>query len=336
MKEESEIVSEKLFENAIASIELGVLDYESINRKNHRYLSSVRNLYAGIMLLVKYSLSLKDLSLIYRDLLPKMEGDSVAYVGKGKQTVDHKTAKDRCDALGIKIDWQKLENLHSIRNNVEHKFYDGNNNSIKKAIVDSFVIINSFFEENFKEKASNYFDENIWSIMVYESDLYVKMQKRSIDSAKRISGLNTIKAISVDLPKDMLENISCNSCGSDLICFLGEEDISLEGDLNYLDIKSIHCEVCDYLEMDVRSSFQSSLYKIFHQSRDFPDLNPKQLTRCYSCNKISFSVEHLLCFICLNRELKMTCIRCGEFVDNDSRICSKCYQSIKEINEDEY
>ena len=51
-------MNKKLLQNAINSIEIGIEDYELSQQDERRIISCVRNVFAGILLLFKYKLSL--------------------------------------------------------------------------------------------------------------------------------------------------------------------------------------------------------------------------------------------------------------------------------------
>ncbi len=64
--------STRLLENAVHSISMGLEDFESSESNQRRIISSVRNLFAGILLLFKHKLNLlcTDESLIKQKITP--------------------------------------------------------------------------------------------------------------------------------------------------------------------------------------------------------------------------------------------------------------------------
>lgn len=57
-----------LLKNAVESIQIGLKDYQDIDKDPRRELSSIRNIYAGILLLYKYKLQQHSYLLLVRIL----------------------------------------------------------------------------------------------------------------------------------------------------------------------------------------------------------------------------------------------------------------------------
>ena len=82
-----------ILQNAIDSISLGIEDYEMATADTRRYISCTRNIFAGILLLFKHKLSElspagSDEVLIKQKVMPKIDINSITWIGEGKQTVD--------------------------------------------------------------------------------------------------------------------------------------------------------------------------------------------------------------------------------------------------------
>ncbi|WP_407844631.1 hypothetical protein [Desulfovibrio falkowii] len=97
-----------IMKNAIDSIQIGVEDFE--NGDERRNISAVRNIVAGILLLYKEKLcqlspdESKEL-LIKKYIIPNKDADGkVFFVGKGKNTVDVQSIKERFGSLSIIVD----------------------------------------------------------------------------------------------------------------------------------------------------------------------------------------------------------------------------------------
>jgi hypothetical protein len=73
-----------LLENAVASIEMGVEDYQSLDER--RVLSSLRNLYAGTLLLLKEMLSRESPDnseiLLYSKIIPTKKNGQLEWPGR--------------------------------------------------------------------------------------------------------------------------------------------------------------------------------------------------------------------------------------------------------------
>ena len=101
----------KLLQNAINSIEIGIEDYELSKQNDRRIISCVRNIFAGILLLFKYKLAElspanSDEVLIKQNILWVIEDDNIIAKGKGEKTVDVQSIKDRFKSLNINVTWK--------------------------------------------------------------------------------------------------------------------------------------------------------------------------------------------------------------------------------------
>lgn len=138
-----------IFTNAVHSIQVGVEDYISQDAK--RVGSSVRNLYAGILLLAKEVLIQQapnvDPSLVIgSNYAPYPDGKGgVHFQPETKRTLDFNDITKRFNAFGIRIDRTALNNLNIIRNDIEHKCTDKNPLNVREAIAVSFHVVADLF-----------------------------------------------------------------------------------------------------------------------------------------------------------------------------------------------
>ena len=145
-----------LLKNAIESIQVGVEDYEI--GEERRYLSAVRNISAGILLL--YKEKLRRLSppdaeelLIKSSIEPMLDKQGkVIFKGKGKKTVDVQTIRQRFKSLGIEYTWTNFDELNELRNNIEHYYTDKSPSAIREVIAKSFVLIHEFINQHLEEE----------------------------------------------------------------------------------------------------------------------------------------------------------------------------------------
>lgn len=131
-----ELDAEKLKENALTSIRLGIEDFQRSKLAQDqggdpaRALSAVRNLFAGILLLFKYKIavSVNDPDeasvLIFNppEVLPQADGSGGIEwkpVGKFKRTtIDIVTIKKRFEGFDIEVDWPTIDKLQDCRNHL--------------------------------------------------------------------------------------------------------------------------------------------------------------------------------------------------------------------------
>ncbi len=133
-----ELDAEKLKENAVTSIRLGIEDFqrsqapEAQGGDAARALSAVRNLFAGVLLLFKYKIAIsvdnpeRATELIFNppEVLPQADGNGGVEwkpMGKFKKTtIDVGTIKKRFEGFGIQVDWNVVDKLQECRNHLEH------------------------------------------------------------------------------------------------------------------------------------------------------------------------------------------------------------------------
>jgi len=104
-----------LFENAVASIRMGVEDYRQQDRD--RDVSAVRNFYAGVLLLAKEALIRKAPDADPKDVIgtsykPVPDGNGgVEYETVGGKTIDFNTIAARFKDFGMFIDHNALKDF---------------------------------------------------------------------------------------------------------------------------------------------------------------------------------------------------------------------------------
>ena len=150
----------KLLENAIVSIKLGVDDYFSTDP--NRILSCVRNMFSGLLLLFKSKLL--DLSppnsnevLIKKNIIPIIENGNIVFKGSGNITIGIDEIKKRFQELKINTNWSIIERIRKERNNIEHYYVNTDNSILRRLIVDIFHVTNDFMRNELKEEPKELF-----------------------------------------------------------------------------------------------------------------------------------------------------------------------------------
>jgi hypothetical protein len=134
-----DVTMNTLFDNAVQSIQLGVEDYQANDPR--RALSSVRNFYAGILLLAKEVLrrQIPDTAPEYvlaARFKPVPDGQGgVEFVPAGNQTIDFSNIGSRFKDFGLGIDDVALKDLNRIRTDIEHYFTNEFRETVREAIV---------------------------------------------------------------------------------------------------------------------------------------------------------------------------------------------------------
>jgi hypothetical protein len=137
-------VSDPLLQNALDAIENGMEDF--IGGVERRVSSAVRNIYAGVLLLLKEKLRLESPpstngALIFKTLVPERREGQVLMVAKGRQTVDLDEIRARLSSLNFDVDWARVETLRKLRNDVEHHHAKVPHAVMQQAIADAVVVI---------------------------------------------------------------------------------------------------------------------------------------------------------------------------------------------------
>ncbi|WP_199720802.1 hypothetical protein [Azospirillum cavernae] len=167
-----------MFENAIASIRMGIEDFRQ--QDHDRDISAVRNLYAGTLLLAKEALvraapKADPALVIGAKIKPVPDGaGGIAMRQSGHTTIDFQEIGERARTFGIPLDPGALNALNKIRNDIEHHYTSESVTAIRAAISKGFPVIDSLFR---------HLDENpvkllgeVWKTMLktkedYDQDL---------------------------------------------------------------------------------------------------------------------------------------------------------------------
>ncbi|MFH1067152.1 MAG: hypothetical protein V1746_04565 [bacterium] len=306
-----------LYKNAIDSIKVGVLDLQKGNKI--RVISAMRNIYAGILLLIKEKL--RQLSppgsgdvLIQKKILPVMDASGrVVFRGSGKKTVDFNEIKERCENLGIKLDWKKLEDIREIRNDIEHKFSKLPPKAIQKILSESHVLIHDILVKHLHDDPQRIFGEKVWRYLLAEAKIYQTERSKCLKALSSIDWRSAALATAI-------EEYPCSKCGLDLLIpqnnKVGRENVILK------------CKVCGqkhkYEEL-AEDALKKSLSWRDHLS--IKDGGEENLVNCPFCLKESYIMEEKKCALC-GESANHECIRCGDTIPaseiSDGDMCLAC------------
>lgn len=199
-----------LFDNAIQSIQLGVEDYQA--NDSRRALSSVRNFYAGVLLLAKEVLVHQVPSAAPEDVLaarfkPIPDGQGgLQFIPAGNQTIDFSNIGSRFRDFGLRIDDAALKDLNRVRTDIEHYFTDESRETVREAIAKAFPVVVELFrlgEERPHEVLGEAWQTMLEVRAVYEKEL--ENCRASFGNIKWRSSVMTEIAL------------NCPECQSDLV-----------------------------------------------------------------------------------------------------------------------
>ncbi len=304
-----------LLKNAIDSIQVGVEDY-LMEEDERRYLSAVRNICAGILLL--YKEKLKRLSppqerdnevLIKQSIKPiRDENGNISFVGeRDNKTVDFYTIKKRFKDLKIiekESDWKKFEDLNKLRNNIEHYYTDMSSSAVREAIVKSFLIIQDFISQHLEEEPCDLLGEECWQTLLETAEVYKAEDKNCRQSWENLGFKSSVL-------EHIVENIRCPVCHSNLIKAQNKSNI----------FPSLTCSSCsNSFELNDVVEDNCSSYDDAEDVDSFAD--------CSDCSSLSSVVklgEKWICFSCPKIHN-----------DNDVGYCKYCYRFIAGNLEDSF
>lgn len=185
----------KLRDNALTSIRLGIEDFGLTKAIEHREadparaLSSIRNLFAGVLLLLKYKIansvddSNEAAALIFNppnETLPEPDGEGGIHwqpVGKFKpNTIDVGLIKKRLDSFDIHFEWEVIENLQQARNHIEHLHPKNGLGELSGLIAQLFPALRDFIQNELEEHPAEIL-ETAWPIMLAHAEFYNEILK---------------------------------------------------------------------------------------------------------------------------------------------------------------
>jgi hypothetical protein len=302
-----------LLQHAIDSLEIGIQDAKSNDPR--RVLSAVRNLYAGILLLLKEKLaqeSPNDSILIYAKIkwVHDTQGNVVAKPD-GAKTIDTEEIINRYKSLNLTLDAQRIRSLQGIRNALEHNTPAHAEATIRDAIAKTFVLITSVIRDHLGKNPQDLFAYEIWSEMVAEAET----QKKLEDDCRR-----SLKAI-VNVPdaaEEALRELICKSCGSGLLMAepTAESYFSTE----------FTCQVCGD-RSNLGKILPDALSLIYRAHYDPRTLDEPEIGLCPNCSEEAFHIDSDQCLVCGEGRQYEFCDRCEERLgldEQESGLCSYC------------
>lgn len=314
-----------ILQNAIDSIQIGVEDFQSTD--DRRSASAIRNIAAGMLLLFKERLC--ELSpaydkelLIKKDLEPESDAaGNIVFRGKGKKTVDVFQIKERLTSLKVNVDWKRLEEITSLRNDLEHYFAKKSPDAVREVVAKSFLIIRDFTVDALGEDPQALLGDECWRVFLATSDVYLAEERACIASIGSIDW----KYKSVD---DALAYLRCPACNSALVEAPSSADV-------YPGIQ-LRCKSCahefmfsDVVEECIDELLSGEAYLSIKDGGDSP------YGTCPSCAQNTFIYEEECCVACGSGLEYSNCSACEvsltlEDQDNDG-MCSYCNYKFQKL-----
>lgn len=306
-----------ILNNAIDSIALGLEDFELGDHK--RLISCTRNLFAGILLLFKYKLSIlspngSDEVLIKQRILPQVDPNGqISWFGDGKKTVDVQQIKERFVSLGIKTHWDRIKKINDFRNDIEHYHSSLSKDGIRELISNSFIIIRDFISDELALDPKSTLGYGSWDTLVSVAEVYDKEKFVCNEEIDKVDWES-------DSLSQALKEFKCPICRSNLMTVK-------ESNKNRTDCVFI-CKSCD-AEFEFEKIVEEVIsdYLSIDNYLSYKDGSRLSLVDCPECGKGTYVYFEGKCVYC-GITVEHSCRRCeidipAEEFDG-SGVCSWC------------
>ncbi|MEP8838561.1 hypothetical protein ABKV41_20675 [Enterobacter roggenkampii] len=326
----------KLYENAKASIQLGIEDFQ-LSQKSildggnpARALSSVRNLFAGMLLIFKYKIAdsvdtpQDAYNLIHlppHKILPKPDGSGgILWEPEGKfnkvKTIDVQEIADRFATFDIEVDWDVIVRLQKCRNHLEHLHPQNTLGELAGFVADLFPVLTSFITDELGESPQDMLGE-AWNIMLEHQTFYNHQMKEC-----------ELSWAEAGVPNGMMEYLEssvCEDCGSRLIkaspkCI--EQGLTVESNDDAFEYRCISCGHSSLITPQLMEAFE---HEFFYWP---PDGEEPTYEHCYCCDRETFVINEAQCRWCEHELEHSECTFCEEPLSQDDQIngglCGSC------------
>ncbi|WP_445672543.1 hypothetical protein [Pseudomonas inefficax] len=319
----------KLLENAIISIQLGVEDYQLTQEgKPLRALSAARNLFAGVLLLFKYKIA--DLAespeqaaqLIYRakKIQPHKDANSKVKWSpecEKNRTIDYGEIKRYCQGLGIQANWKALETLQACRNDLEHLHPKHPLEEINKFLLDLYPILREFVADELSENPAALLGQ-AWEIMLKNHEFY---SQNLADIRKSWAALRV-----TDSAQELLDTCSCRACGSKLL-EPNQEDVEAGLPFDCSDFRYC-CMACNQTEY-----LLEMLSETLKFAKEDPFSEEEVITDCGSCGAALFDLSENRCHLCGHSHNPQRCEGCPRILERHEaehgNLCDRCSEEAR-------
>ncbi|SCC63234.1 hypothetical protein [Kosakonia oryziphila] len=331
-----ELDAEKLYENAKASIQLGIEDFQ-ISQKDEndggnpaRALSSVRNLFAGMMLLFKYKLAnsvdtpedaYRLIHIPPKNILPRPDGSGgIEWKPEDKflkdKTIDVSDIEARFKTFEVNVDWGTIGKLRDCRNHLEHLHPQNTLGELAGFVANLFPVLTDFINDELEMSPQNVLGSS-WEIMLAHQTFYNK-QLAECETSWLDAGIPAGM-------QEFLQNCTCSECGSRLLKASPkslEQGYTVESDEDDFEYCCISCGEHAPIAPLLLDSFE---HEFFYWP---PDGDEPTYEQCQNCAHDTYVIAEGSCRWC-NDELDYKyCKYCEELLQQDDQgnggLCGSC------------
>lgn len=314
----AELDAEKLRENALTSIRLGIEDFQRSKLEKEkggdpaRALSAVRNLFAGILLLFKYKIAISvddpddAPALIFNppEVLPHADGNGGVEwrpVGKFKRTtIDVNTIKKRFEGFGIDVDWLTVDKLQECRNHLEHLHPANTLGEVAGFVADLFPVLRDFIQTQLNEQPADLL-ATAWPVMLAHHEFFADTSA-ACKAAWADAGIP-------EMMQPWLERCQCEECGSTLIRPRAD-DIEDGASVRKQDATFKYvCVSCSHSDL-----IGPLMIKELNDAYDYDprDGGEAGVEECNECNRSTFVISEQHCVWCGAELDYPACKACSE------------------------
>lgn len=241
----------------------------------------------------------------------------MGFVGEGKETVTKHEIYERFQALGIKVDWKRVNELVNLRNNVEHYYTETPHTRLQQMLSDAFAVIHSFVVEHLEADPAVLLGEETWNTFLEVTSIYDSELKLSAAWQANYTWPHpTVKSL-------VAESMRCLSCNSVL---LKPDAIGQLVDMRF------RCRACnttsEWSELAIEAvaeHFGAEWYLVMTDGNDEP------LEECPNCDSDTYVTVDQICLVCLSQLAPRRCAICGDHVAqslNGKDVCGYHYDMI--------
>lgn len=332
MSVSSDYVASAIYENGVTLLRLGIIDVRIAEQSDkRRYLTAILNIYAGILLILKYRLADESAcdgnALIYAKKRENCEN------GQNKRTINFWDIRKRlssieCGKVNENSFWDQMEALKCFRNDAEHKFVNLNKEVVDGHLLRIYDILQIAFEGAVGNTAPNALGEEWLSLSSHTTIVRDVREKRD-------ASLNDIRWLHPRL-KELVANDMCPKCGYPII---GINEVSSDGLAHHSSFKCLSCGAeLAYSDMIERILEKQDFDGHVFRMKDW-SMRLEHIGLCPHCLQNGFDVYTNICYCC-GKEQQYACDWCGEKLtssevsamvcNEESRIlCSHCQHMLE-------
>jgi hypothetical protein len=273
-------ISNLLLSNARDSLRIGIEDFENIGKDKARFGSAVRNVMAGILLLIKerlLNLSRRQIGdiLLYEKFRPQKTLNGKMVLEGFGNTVRINTLEERCRALNIDVKWNLLKKISSLRNDIEHRYTELSVDKGKELFTDAFMVLDDLIKKEFSVSAEKLLGKDSWQTLLKVEKLYHKKIKEC-QSSWETNGWK-------DIYQEFGESLSCPKCESEFLKPIKEFDAT------HRDRNSFLCLSCN--KKTCWSEFAERVVRLRYDGEE--NIGP-----CENCEKYTIVSVRKECLNC--------------------------------------